>query len=472
GKTLENTLDLELDAELVALFDLDPGYIGVTTAFGGFKVEDKAQRDTKETTSNSATDAPWVQRVWSLNKYDSRIQSSVPPHDPKVDRAKADLRLEAMVLRYVKWLHILVQCRQMLHPRAGVTTSDSILAIKTAAVGSSANFAKSATFTPPTPTMESPLISLTKDSIVAPTPIQLQRRPSDLVGSMKSLSTSPGGSVTSTNPTSQKALATTAITGSNSTTLTRDTSISPLEEGDDSSSDSLSPKVLVSGGAPARTTSPSPRLSVYNATSQPAVGTGTVTAVSATGVGGTTGGGNRKLSATAALEAAVNSIESQQHQHQHPGHLNLFNPAHASALLATHLVDPLSAGVQGAIKGGATIIKTMIDPLAATNMLFRSTSPPIANSGSLENQSSPSTRGFYQPPSHVGVQPNGPSVVSSTAPSMASLTGLQHNGALYGQESETSDRVTAVSMQRSTSTTSEGSIRSDTTASDMMTGLW
>ncbi|KAF9542335.1 Protein CL16A [Mortierella hygrophila] len=459
-RDLENELDLNPDPDLVRLFDLDPEFTSMNPDKLSMGDDDKTLKGSIDLppTSNSSTEssAKEGRRARMKSKIRSKMQGPTtvnshqqPPPSPHPHRPSptALSRLEAMVIRYIKWLHILIQCRQLLcrNPAAATAaisasfSNDSLSAVASTVSGTLAGAVVQAGATK----SDSPTISITESTT---TPGTLDRRPSDFLGA---------GNISTGNlsgaSTPAKAPATTATT----------TSTTAMAVGPDAGG--LGAKLVVAGGflpvGSSLTSSPSTQanstvssassstssLSSMSSSSaaaqaqamlsQPATGTATGRII----------GSRTLLTATAALEAAAHTNQQQQQQHNlasaggsHP-FMNEMNE-----MLSTHL-DPLSNSVSEVIrKSSAKIKKSVVDPLAA-NPLFRSVSNASSSlavglgggGGRSSEERAPGGGG--------GGGGRGASAVSSAASSMKSVKSR-------------SSAVLPVGMKRTVSASSSASI--------------
>ncbi|KAG0203154.1 Protein CL16A [Mortierella sp. GBA30] len=392
-RDLDNEPDLDPDPDLVALFSLDPEYTSMIHEDLSTGEDDKLHKDKdidRPPTSNSSAGSAPSNRMGKRdrirNTFKAKIHhgASSAPSSPLASHGRQTPRLsqkdkharklEAMVVRYIKWLHMLIQCRQLLcwktAPSAGGTVESASSHPSSGSV--------SATSTP--------------------RPIPIQRQPSDLMRDASATSststTSSAGAVVSAHKGLQKALATTATTTpmtehvvdpkSSSSTTTTTTSLLPV------SSPSMTTNSAVLSTSPSASSSTSSlSLSRSSMTTQtPAVSA----MLSQPGTGTASGriiGSRTLLTATAALEAAAASSaaatgSSMHHNHQGVG-VSAVIPPFVNEMLTTHL-DPLSASVSEAIrKSSAQFRKSVVDPIS-TNPLFNKTS--LASSSSSMSASS------------------------------------------------------------------------------------
>ncbi|KAG0326400.1 Protein CL16A [Podila horticola] len=166
-KEQESDPDLDPDPDLVVLFELDPEFVGPVTYE---KPSSPLMQDDDEVTNldrasitsgSSSTMAVGGRRVRIRNKIKAKMQGHTPPmsgKQPLAESRKPQLtalqRLEAMVVRYIKWLHILIQCRQLLCKKPITPLSKTVVETS------------------------SPAISVTESPTLSPL---LGRRPSDLM---------------------------------------------------------------------------------------------------------------------------------------------------------------------------------------------------------------------------------------------------------------------------------------------------
>ncbi|KAG0328686.1 Protein CL16A [Podila humilis] len=371
--------DLDPDPDLVILFGLDPDYVGPfayeKSPLSAHDDDDTANVDRVSIASGSSTSTT-VQgrsdghRQRIRDKIKNKMYNQTPPnssgkqnettqHTQNKPSLTALQRLDAMVVRYIKWLHILIQCRRLLCKKA---LTPAIVAGHGIEVIAS-----------------SPVISVT-ESPPAPTPV-LGRRPSDLMMATSGSGTSTGtgaGAVASAHRGLQKALATTATT----TALTASTTVAPVSllttsltaspattANSDSTSSTSNSSMSSMASSPSNT---SGATSISATISQP----GSVSATGATG-------SRALLTATAALEAAAGSGSLG-----HGGSNSNLHPlgplGSASASLSSHL-DPLSASVSEAIRKSGAKLKTMVDPLSG-NQLFKSSGKNITLPAQQDSQ--------------------------------------------------------------------------------------
>ncbi|KAG0012305.1 Protein CL16A [Podila clonocystis] len=340
--------DLDPDPYLVVLFELDSEFVGPVTYD---KPPSPTMHDDDEltnldrasiTSGSSSTTAVGGRRIRIRNKIKARMQGHTPPtsgKQPPTEQRKPQLtalqRLEVMVVRYIKWLHILIQCRQLLCKKPTTPLSKTVVEAS------------------------SPAISVTESPTPRP---RLGRRPSDLImgTSIGGGSTSAGsgsntgtgtGAVASAHRGLQKALATTATT-----THAEPVTVSLL-----SASLASSPATSAANSESTMSTSNSSVSSMNSSPSNIATANVSATLSQPGSISASGGTGSRALlTATAALEAAAGSGILSHH---------LGPLGSASATLSSHL-DPLSASVTEAIRKSGAKIKTMVDPLSG-NHLFR-----------------------------------------------------------------------------------------------------
>lgn len=370
-KEQESDPDLDPDPDLVVLFELDPEFVGPVTYE---KPSSPLMQDDDEVTNldrasiasgSSSTMAVGGRRVRIRNKIKAKMQGHTPPmsgKQPLAESRKPQLtalqRLEAMVVRYIKWLHILIQCRQLLCKKPITPLSKTVVETS------------------------SPAISVTESPTLSPL---LGRRPSDLMmgasigGGGASAGTGSGtgtgaGAVASAHRGLQKALATTATT----------TSAEPVTVSLLSASLASSPATSAANSDSTVSTSNSSVSSMNSSPSNmvPANVSATLSQPGSISASGDMGS-RALLTATAALEAAAGS-GTLSHHLGHLGHLGS-----ASATLSSHL-DPLSTSVTEAIRKSGARIKTMVDPLSG-NHLFRVSSYHDPNKDSSSSSSSASS---------------------------------------------------------------------------------
>ncbi|KAF9111630.1 Protein CL16A [Mortierella sp. AM989] len=426
-KDLDKEPDLDPDHELMVLFGLDPEY----TSMKHEKIEieeEKVSQDQQLTSSSpmgSTTRAGRRAKVRS--KIKAKIQvgltpSSVPKSVEQPTRThRSQLtslqRLEAMVLRYIKWLHILIQCRQLLCRKA-ITPAMALLGLHPQAIVATSFFGNSGSGLGK---MGSPTISITET--VDRKPSLLERRPSDL------MSVSSSSTVVSAHKGIQKALATTATTTSTTQKGDKGSATPTVEAGGNEDSrliSSLTSSPASEADSTSNTTPPSissSLSSLSSATSSSVMGSGGVSAtISQPGSGTASGriiGSRTLLSATAALEAAASSAN----QNHTPGAGLGFGSSGThhpfiNDMLTNHL-DPLSASVSEAIrKSGAKLKKSVVDPLATnTNNLFKYS--PAGQHQDITTSTSAPNKGFYRPP--YAASSAASSVVSLVRPGSANM---------------------------------------------------
>ncbi|KAG0295420.1 Protein CL16A [Linnemannia gamsii] len=384
-RDLENELDLDPDPDLVKLFDLDAEFTSMNPDKLSMGDDDRTLKGSIDlpptSNSSSGSSSKEGRRARMKSKIKTKVQGPIVPHgqsgldshqhpspQPHRPSPTALSRLEAMVLRYIKWLHILIQCRQLLcrNPAAATAAlSGSGHSLSEATVAETLAGAAHAAIK-----SDSPTISITDSTV----PGSLDRRPSDFLGAGNISTSNLGGSSTPT-----KAPATTATT----------TSTTAMAVGPDAGG--LSAR-LAGGLLPGSslTSSPSTQAnstissassstsSLSSMSSSPAVATAAMLSQPATGTAsGRVIGTRTLLTATAALEAAAQTNQQQQQQQHHllgsmaGGSHPFMNEM--NEMFSTHL-DPLSNSVSEVIrKGSAKIKKSVVDPLAA-NPLFKSVS--------------------------------------------------------------------------------------------------
>ncbi|KAF9316216.1 Protein CL16A, partial [Linnemannia elongata] len=225
-RDLENELDLDPDPDLVKLFDLDPEFTSMNPDKLSMGDDDKTLKGSIDLppTSNesSGSSAKEGRRARMKSKIKSKMQGPTvvnslqqpsPQPQPHRPSPTALSRLEAMVIRYIKWLHILIQCRQLLcrNPTAATAAisakySHDPPSVATTVSGILAGVVVQA----PVIKSDSPTISITESTA---SPGTLDRRPSDFLGA-GNIST---GNLASGASTPTKAPATTATTTSTTT---------------------------------------------------------------------------------------------------------------------------------------------------------------------------------------------------------------------------------------------------------------
>ncbi|KAG0343158.1 Protein CL16A, partial [Podila minutissima] len=369
-KEQESDPDLDPDPDLVVLFELDPEFVGPVTYEKPSLTHDSDEVTNLDrasiTNGSSSTTAVGGRGVRIRNRIKAKMQGHTPPTsgkqpptEPRKPQLTALQRLEAMVVRYIKWLHILIQCRQLLCKKPITPFSKAVEA-------------------------SSPAISVTESPTL---PHLLGRRPSDLMmgasiggggggGGGGASAGSGSGTGTGTGAASahrglQKALATTATTTSAAPVTVSLLSASLASSPATSAVNSDSTVSTSNSSVSSMTSSPSNMVpaSVSATLSQP----GSISASGDTG-------SRALLTATAALEAAAGSGTLGHH---------LGPLGSASATLSSHL-DPLSASVTEAIRKSGAKIKTMVDPLTG-NHLFRVSSYHDPNKDSSESSSAASS---------------------------------------------------------------------------------
>ncbi|KAF8924957.1 hypothetical protein BGZ52_007530, partial [Haplosporangium bisporale] len=364
-KEQESDPDLDPDPDLVILFELDPEYVGPVTYEK--PASSPLAHDEDETTnldrasitsgSSSATAVQGGRRVRIKDKIKAKMQGTPPrsgkqpPTESRRPQLTALQRLEAIVVRYIKWLHILIQCRQLLCKKP-ITPFSAKSVVETS----------------------SPAISVSGSPTLRPL---LARRPSDLMmststgtGTGSSSGSGSGSGVASAHRGLQKALATTATT-----TPAEPVTVSLL-----SASLASSPATSAANSDSTMSTSNSSVSSMNSSPSNmaPASVSATLSQPGSISASGNTGS-RALLTATAALEAAAGSGTLGHH---------LGPLGSAGATLSSHL-DPLSASVTEAIRKSGAKIKTMVDPLSG-NHLFKISSAhdPSKDSSSSSSASS------------------------------------------------------------------------------------
>ncbi|KAF9980145.1 Protein CL16A [Mortierella antarctica] len=417
----DNEPDLDPDPELVALFGLDSEYTSMAyeKPTASEDVEPPKDQSDSPPASNSSNGSAMSSQIGRRRRFRDTLKTKMhgmhgtpPPSATAKDIQQmprrsqvpsSNRRLEAMVIRYIKWLHILMQSKQLLCWKAALMTDE----------GSVEPFGLT------TATTESPSIAITRTSTSIPTP--MQRRPSDLM-----LGTSaPSGAVTSAHKGLQKALATTGTTTTAKLTLDPSSTSpgmgllpasSPASSPSATSDSAIStaPSASSSTSSLSSMTTNSPAISAT--LSQPAMGTASGRII----------GSRTLLTATAALEAAAANAATLAGSSTHPQGTGVtvgISPF-MNEMLTTHL-DPLSASVSEAIrKSSARIRKSVVDPLSA-NGLFKSSlsAPSSAISSSLTvGQDTVSSEGYGS--TGQGSSKGGfyrPSDVSSAGSSATSL---------------------------------------------------
>ncbi|KAF9332634.1 Protein CL16A, partial [Podila minutissima] len=369
-KEQESDPDLDPDPDLVVLFELDPEFVGPVTYEKPSLTHDSDEVTNPDrasiTNGSSSTTAVGGRGVKIRNRIKAKMQGHTPPtsgKQPPTEPHKPQLttlqRLEAMVVRYIKWLHILIQCRQLLCKKPITPFSKAVEA-------------------------SSPAISVTESPTL---PHLLGRRPSDLMmgasiggggGGRGGASAGSGsgtgtgtGAVASAHRGLQKALATTATT----------TSAAPVTVSLLSASLASSPATSAVNSDSTLSTSNSSVSSMNSSPSNmvPASVSATLSQPGSISASGDMGS-RALLTATAALEAAAGSGTLGHH---------LGSLGSASATLSSHL-DPLSASVTEAIRKSGAKIKTMVDPLTG-NHLFRVSSYHDPNKDSSDSSSAASS---------------------------------------------------------------------------------
>ncbi|CAO3574877.1 unnamed protein product [Mortierella alpina] len=421
----DNEPDLDPDPELIALFGLDPEYTSMyhERPTAGEDTEPSRNPSEPPPTSNSSAGSAVSSLTGKRRRFRDTLKSKMhgvhgtpppstaakdiqqTPRRPQVSGSHR--RLEAMVIRYIKWLHILMQCRQLLCWKAASVTNEGSVELP--------GFAAVTTGSPST------AITNTSTSIRT----TMQRRPSDLM-----LGTSaPSGAVTSAHKGLQKALATTATARATSDSTSTSPGVGLLSVSSPASSPSTTSDSAIST-APSASSSTSSLSSMttnspaISATlSQPAMGTASGRII----------GSRTLLTATAALEAAAANaatLAGSSSLSQGTGVAAGISPF-MNEMLTTHL-DPLSASVSEAIrKSSARIKKSVVDPLSA-NGLFKSSlsAPSSAVSSTLTvGQDSASSDGHGnggQGPSKGGFyRPSDVSSAGSSATSLVKPTGQE-----------------------------------------------
>ncbi|KAF9135422.1 Protein CL16A [Mortierella sp. 14UC] len=418
-KDLENELDLDPDPDLARLFDLDPEFTSINRDKLAMCDDDRTLKGSIDLppTSNGSSGSSIKEgrRVRMKSKIKTTMQGPAthgqsgvdsqhhqPPPSPQPHRPSptALSRLEAMVVRYIKWLHILIQCRQLVcrHPAAAALLESGLLPSTAAAVSGTLT---GGTGHPLTKT-DSPTISITEITI----PATLDRRLSDFLGAGN---ISPGHLSGTSTP---KAPATTATT----------TSTTAMALGPDAGVLGVKGTGGLLPGS-SLTSSPSQANSAISSASSSTSSLSSMNSSSATGTAsGWIVGSRPLLTATAALEAAAQH-QQQQHNHQQmAGESSSLSSSHPfmnemNEILSTHL-DPLSSSVSEVIrKSSAKLKKSVVDPLAA-NPLFKSVS---SASSSLAVGFGGGSGGGDRGSSRGGGRGGGSTAVSSAASSVRSV---------------------------------------------------
>ncbi|KAG0054192.1 Protein CL16A [Gryganskiella cystojenkinii] len=438
-RDLDKELDLDPDEELKAYFNLDPYYTDMSDER---QAAEKTAKDLEETpppsnsgfASNSGREGRRarmrtkikvkMQGASTLAGEKSTADAVLPKPLAPPTKPALVLRLEAMVIRYIKWLHLLMQCRQLLCRKiaAPAVPASFIGSPLPPTVTTTSVSAKSGTTAA---NFGSPTISV--NGVLTAKPIPMERRPSDLLGISN-------GAVASAHKGLQKALATTAMTTTTASTsddpvVVNATKTAAVEGGPLSTTSSPSTTVnsTISSPSPSASSSTSSLTSMNTSpnANRVAVASGTLSPPSAVPITSTSGqevsGARTLLTATAALEAAAHSATATQHQQDGFG---IGSPFINEMMLNLHL-DPLSASVSEAFrKSSARIKKSVVDPLAA-NPLFRTSSGNSAATSSLSvADSTNNNKGFYRPPSTKSATSSaGSSVVSLVKPGSSSVSG-------------------------------------------------
>ncbi|ORZ19977.1 hypothetical protein BCR41DRAFT_32999 [Lobosporangium transversale] len=499
-KDLDNEPDIDPTPELATLFSLDPEYTNIRhektdTRGRTWKNEEyiNGQHQNQPPVSSSSNGPisfkeRFRSRSRTRSKISSMIRGSSEPRPPQSDRQDAPLqppqsrlsgtqRLEAMVVRYIKWLHILIQCRQVLSRKA-VTPAGPSASPNPATFGVTTNHGLMARAliagAPLQPTVDttsveansvnlladkgSPSISITKSfedsrnstpllaSIpalnMAPTlPAQIERRSSDLLsGGGHTTPTSSSGNVVSAHKGLQKALATTATTtttaqgnGTPLTTLESPT-LAPKETGGVTG---LTPSPLaepVNADFTWPSSAPSSKSSFTSLSLTSTVpyetadsgseqgGKPTTTALQSESIkaSGRGIGAKSALTATAALEAAAAANSNNANGFGHS--INANNHPFINDMLTNHL-DPLSASVSEVIRKSSARFKSVVDPLSSNQLFKPSPSPSVASStlGPEKEPLPPVNKGFYRPTAPIAGPPTELSAATSSASSVVSM---------------------------------------------------
>ncbi|KAG0272166.1 Protein CL16A [Linnemannia exigua] len=377
-KDLENELDLDPDPDLVRLFDLDPEFTSINRNKLAMCDDEKTLKGSIDLppTSNGSSGSSIKEgrRMRMKSKIKSKTQTPTthgqsgvdsphhqPPPSPQPHRPSptALSRLEAMVVRYIKWLHILMQCRQIVCRNPAAASAVLLESLHPLPVAAVSGTLAGGTGHPLTKA-DSPTISITETTM----PGMLDRRPSDFLGAGNISTGHLSGSST------PKAPATTATT-----TSTTAMSLGPDATGMGAkglggllpgSSLTSSPSTQADSAIPSASSSTS-SLSSMNS-SHAGNSTNSITSASATLSQPATGtasgravGSRTLLTATAALEAAAQSNQHQQQQHQQHQQLAGGSSSHpfmneVNEMLSTHL-DPLSSSVSEVIRKSSAKLK-------------------------------------------------------------------------------------------------------------------
>ncbi|KAI1302424.1 hypothetical protein EDD11_005615 [Mortierella claussenii] len=538
-KGLENEPDLDPPSDLIRLFNLNASYArmrhkGFAGAAGeGSDTEDTAlQRPVSDSpVSTLSMRESKRSRSRTRSKIRSMIRGASEPRQPLQHQQATDVttsslqllqsrlsdlqHLEAMVVRYIKWLHILIQCRQLLCRKATLNAATqhlsptpAVFMTRALAAGSSLqptmiSSSVAANSGSGSVKMSSPSISVTvsseknRDATPAltptPPPPRLERRPSDLLGGAGggSAGSSSSGAAASAHKGLQKALATTATTTA-AVDITHQGEVDPLgsiasgtAKSLDVVSNPLTASSLVSSSTTSKTVTDSTlastahssafsstsSLASQDSNSSPAVAAkdslsadnsnGThVSATLSQPASGTASGrviGSRTLlTATAALEAAAISSGSLR-----GGSGSSFA---ASSLYTRHIghhpfindmltnhLDPLSANVSEVIRKSSARIKKSVVDPLSTSPLFKSS---LLSTSVEEKENSSGNRGIYRPM----MTPSGVSILSgdstsSSASSMLSFNAKPVSGAAVAEGTGLGPN----GLQRSTSATSSNS---------------
>ncbi|KAF9910246.1 Protein CL16A [Linnemannia zychae] len=451
-KDLENELDLDPDPDLVRLFDLDPEFTSINRDKLAVCDDDRTLKGSIDLppTSNSSSGSSIKEgrRARMKSKIKAKTQGPAqqgqstmdsqhhqPPPSPQPHRPPptALSRLEAMVVRYIKWLHILIQCRQLMCRNPTAASAALLESVHSTSAATAASGALAGGTGHPLAKTDSPTISITETVTM---PALLDRRTSDFLGAGNISNGHLSGTST------PKAPATTATT----------TSITAMPLGAEAGVlDGKGTGGLLPGSS---LTSP-PSTQTNSAISSASSSTSSLSSFNPSSATGTASGRNvgsrTPLTATAALEAAA---QHQQQQHQLAGGSSSLSSSHPfvnemNEMLLTHL-DPLSSSVSEVIrKSSAKLKKSVVDPLAA-NPLFRSVSSAspsltVGSGGGERDSSKGSGRG------------GGSTAVSSAASSVRSVKSKSDTTLLVGMERTVS---AASSVNTSTaSTVAEGEAR-------------
>ncbi|KAG0253725.1 Protein CL16A [Mortierella polycephala] len=442
-KNLENEPDLDPDLDLISLFNLDPKY----TSMDHDNKDDGVYKQDQPPLSSSSNESTQkdTMGVKFMDKFKTRGQAASLANVPTMDKTPTPAsprpaqrtpssvqRLEAMVIRYIKWLHTLIQCRQLVCRKVAAMTG-SPLAPTVATNSVDANIGAASIKS------RSPAISITETSTTAPA--LSARRPSDLLLGTSSSSSSNSGAVASAHKGLQKALATTATT----TATTRGADLPENLGSNPLPSSSLASSPSINGHSVLSSTSPSAASSISSLSSMAA--SPAVSAMLSQPATGTASGriiGSRTLlTATAALEAAAATGAAETANYltngSGPSALGGVHPF-VNDMLSNHL-DPLSATVSEAIrKSSARIKKSMVDPLSTNTMFKSGLTMSLTSPGSSGQNSTAMSgkRGFYRPLDDTSAAS---SVVSLARPGSAGTGAADMQRSLSGSSTSTSRSV-------------------------------